>query len=107
MIARLIKYLRELPCRMFSKFRKPKKEIPVINMANFKILDFDSIVLAQPHDNEQLPRLGRIRLEIPMKITFFKMPNLKKSNRRYRAKLKARKLIKRGHDNYVKQAFSL
>jgi len=107
MIAKTINYFRVLARRLYSKFHKPKKEIPVINMSNFKILDVDSIVLAQPRDNEQLPRLGRIRLEIPMKITFFKMPNLKKSNRRYRAKLKAWKLIKRGHDNYVKQAFSL
>lgn len=76
-------------------------------MSNFKILDFDSIVLAQRHTSDSLPSLGRLRLEIPIQIKFFKMPKLKTSNQRRRAKFKAWKLIKRGYDNYVKQAFSI
>lgn len=107
MIAKTINYFRVLARRIYSKFHKPKKEIPVINMSNSKILDFDSIVLAQLHTSESLPSLGRLRLEIPIEINFFKMPNLKTSNQRHRAKLKAWKLIKRGHDKYVKQAFSI
>lgn len=107
MIAKTINYFRVLVRRLYSKFHKPKKEIPVINMSNFKILDFDSIVFSQLNTNEALPYLGRLHMEIPIEIKFFKMPKLKTSNQRRRARFKAWKLIKRGHDKYVKQAFSI